>query len=73
MHLKASQPLTKPQNNVFRRIAERQAGGLVTTTGNLANDCGNSRAYIYRVVKSLCEIGLVARYSHKYYRIKESK
>lgn len=69
-HNPAALGLTDAQNNAYRILQNRQARGLTTTSSDVAEEWGDKdRSYVYRVLKALCDKGMVERYSRRYYKL----
>ena len=66
----AKEELTKSEHNVLKALKRRQNIDMVTSTGDLSYELhGLDRSWIYRILISLTEKGIVERYGQRFYRI----
>ena len=66
----AKEGLTKAEYNIFRVLKKRLDMDKVTSTGDISYALdGLDRSWIYRILISLTEKGIVERYGQRFYRI----
>lgn len=66
--------LTETQAKVYKILSDRYQSGKLTTRSDVEKALGGKeKSWVWRILNSLSEKGLVERYEQKYYKLKFEK